>query len=78
MRVVSFKLNKELDGRIGRIAREKGVSRSAVIREAIEQFARRTAPRPGSALALAGKLVGSAKGLPRDLSTRKYEREFLG
>jgi predicted transcriptional regulator len=65
MRVVSLKLPEELDRELTRIARDRQASRSAVLREALETFARGS---QRSVTAAAGDLVGSLRG-PTDLST---------
>ena len=65
MRVVSIKLPEALDQELDEIARRRNASRSAVLREALESFARST---KRSVTAAAGDLVGSLRG-PRDLST---------
>ncbi len=64
-RIVSIKLDPELDHELGEIARRKKVSRSWVLREALREYAAR--PRR-SALDLAGDLAGSVQG-PEDLSS---------
>jgi predicted transcriptional regulator len=65
MRVVSLKLPAALDRTLSEIARRRNASRSAVLRQALESFAR--APNR-SVTALAEELVGSLAG-PTDLST---------
>ncbi|HLV22965.1 MAG TPA: ribbon-helix-helix domain-containing protein [Polyangiaceae bacterium] len=65
MRTVSFKLPAELDEALDEIARRRGTSRSAVVREALEALAK---GKRRSITALAGKLVGSVDG-PADLAS---------
>jgi metal-responsive CopG/Arc/MetJ family transcriptional regulator len=65
MRVVSFKLPDDLDRALTRMARERRATRSEVLREALETFARGS---DRSVTTAAGDLVGSLTG-PRDLST---------
>lgn len=67
MRTVSFKLPKDLDEELTRLARERGASRSALAREALESF---TKQGTRSVTALAGDLVGSVDG-PPDLSSNQ-------
>ena len=77
MRTVSFKLPRELDEMLTRVARARGVSRSAVLREALERYRQSGFVRPGSVLEAAGSLVGCLKGGPRDLSTNpRYMKGF--
>jgi Arc/MetJ-type ribon-helix-helix transcriptional regulator len=67
MRTVSFKLPRELDDALDELARSRGASRSALVREAIEALAK---GKRRSVTALAGDLVGSLEG-PTDLATNK-------
>ena len=64
MRVVSFKLPKGLDRELTELARRRSSSRSSVLRDALDLFAR--GPKR-SVTSAAGDLVGSLNG-PRDLS----------
>jgi predicted transcriptional regulator len=65
VRVISIKLPEHLERRLDELARERGSTRSAVLREALEAYANRSR---ASVTAAAGELVGSLAG-PRDLST---------
>lgn len=65
MRVVSIKLPEELDRKLSEIARRRNASRSAILREALESFARGS---KRSVTAAAGELVGSLRG-PHDLAS---------
>ena len=65
MRVVSIKLPEALDEQLTEIARRRNASRSAILREALESFARGSRR---SVVQAAGDLVGSVSG-PKDLST---------
>lgn len=74
MRPVTIKLPKNMEDQLDRLARQRGVSRAAIVREALRAYAARSTP---SALDLAGDLVGSLKGLPPDLSTNpKHMKDF--
>lgn len=74
MRSLPVKLAKHLDELLDRLARERGVSRSEVLRQALGAYAAKPAV---SALDLAGDLVGAFKGLPPDLSTNpRYLKGF--
>lgn len=73
MRSLSLKLPKHLDDLLDQLAKQRGLTRSAVLREALVAYAR---PKT-SLLDRAGDLVGSIKGLPRDLSyNKKYMEDF--
>jgi predicted transcriptional regulator len=65
MRATSVKLPESLDRRLAELSRLRKISRSALLREALEAFGDR---RGQSVSALACDLAGSLVG-PRDLST---------
>jgi len=62
---VSLKLPEDLDRALTQIARARKTSRSQVLRDALESYARGS---ERSVTVAAGKLVGSLRG-PRDLSS---------
>ncbi len=64
MKVVSFKLPEALDRELDGLARRRRSTRSAVLREALAAYARRSRR---SVTAAAGGLVGALRG-PRDLA----------
>jgi hypothetical protein len=66
MRTVSVKLPPPLAARLTRQARELRRSKSALIRQALEQ--QRSQPSKGTCLDLMEDICGSVRG-PRDLST---------
>ncbi len=66
MRVVSIKLPADLDKELTELARKRRLTRSAVVREALDSYARR--PRR-SVISAAGGLIGALKGGPVDLAT---------
>jgi metal-responsive CopG/Arc/MetJ family transcriptional regulator len=65
MRVVSIKLSQQLDEELSAIAKRRNASRSAILREALESFAKGSSR---SVTSVAADLVGSLRG-PKDLST---------
>lgn len=68
MKVLSLKLPDELDARICALATQRRSNKSEVVRSALDAYlAKEAAPQAGSALDLAGDLVGSLEG-PDDLS----------
>jgi predicted transcriptional regulator len=80
MRVVSIKLPEALDKQLTELARHRNVSRSAVLREALESFARGSRgsrASPGSVTQAAGDLVGSLQG-PRDLASHSKHMAGYG
>jgi hypothetical protein len=69
MITVSLKISPALDQAVEELAKRRGVSKSAVIREAIERYLSAGArPARGSFLALAKHLAGCVEG-PPDLSS---------
>jgi hypothetical protein len=73
MDLVSFKLPASLRKRLAEEARRRRVSQAAVIRESLEAaLLERPAARGQLTCAdLAGDLIGSVRGGPRDASTNK-------
>ena len=78
MRTMSLKLPDALHARIADLARRRGLSKSQVIRDAVEAALGngRRAKGP-SALELAGRLCGCLAG-PGDLSHNKKHMEDFG
>ena len=74
MRTVSFKLPGDLDDALSELARTRGASRSAVVREALEALAK---GKRRSVTSLAGDLVGSVDG-PDDLATNRKHMSGYG
>ena len=80
MKTISLKLEESLDERVAALAAQREVSKSAVIRAALEAYVRNETPsraRPGSALDLAGDLVGCLEG-PGDLSFNPAHMDGFG
>jgi predicted transcriptional regulator len=68
MKTLSLKLPDDLDARLAALATRQGASKSEVVRSALNAYlARGDDGTPGSALELAGELVGAFEG-PDDLS----------
>jgi metal-responsive CopG/Arc/MetJ family transcriptional regulator len=74
MRTTSLKLPEALDERLEELARSRHVSRSFILREALEAY---TASSGLSVTRAAGALVGALKG-PEDLSTAPEHLEGYG
>lgn len=77
MKPMSLKLSEDLQELIERLAAERHLSRSAVVREAIHMYAIAQTQSGDSAAALAGDLVGTLRG-PSDLSTAAKHLEGFG
>ena len=77
MNTISLKVPGSLALRLENEARQRGLSKSAVIRDALEEYLQTTsAENSGSALALAADLAGVLSG-PEDLSCNKdHLRDF--
>ena len=70
MSTLSLKLPERLLATLDRVARERRTTKSAVVREFLEQtLSAPKADREASCYDLAHDLAGSLKGLPRDLAT---------
>lgn len=75
---ISLKMPEPLAAEVAAVAHRMGVSKSALIREAIEMcLSGDETSRPRSALELVADLVGSCEG-PADLSTNKKYMEGFG
>jgi Arc/MetJ-type ribon-helix-helix transcriptional regulator len=74
MRTVSFKLPEDLDDALNELARTRRLSRSALVREALESLKK---GNRRSVTALAGELVGSVDG-PSDLATNRKHMSGYG
>jgi len=79
MRIISLKLPEDLLADLEREAKARRVSKSALVRESVEE-ALRNRPRRGAASCydLARDLAGSVKGLPRDLASNPKYMEGFG
>ena len=78
MKTLSLKLPEKLDTRVGDIARQRGTTKSEVVRNALEAYlAGEATSFSGSALNLAGDLVGVLDG-PDDLSYHQKHMRGYG
>lgn len=77
MSTVSLKVSDPLAARLTETARRRGISKSALIRDALQTYLRADhEARPGSALSEVADLAGILSG-PEDLSVnKKYLRNF--
>ena len=77
MNTISLKVPDPLADELAKVAQRQGVSKSALIRDALEAYLQtHGAERPSSALAQVADLRGILSG-PEDLSTNKdYLRKF--
>ncbi len=73
MRTISLKVPEALYAKLSELARRKGVSRSAVLREALEAFEGGASSFSSKARDLAGSLNG-----PKDLSTNPEHMAGFG
>jgi metal-responsive CopG/Arc/MetJ family transcriptional regulator len=79
MKTLSLKLPASLRAKLERAAKQRGQSKSEIVRAALEEFlnGRRSGKQRPSALELAGDLVGCVEG-PGDLSTNPKYMEGFG
>lgn len=77
MRTITLKLPDGLAARVSATVRRRGVSTSALVREALEdRLSRENGDRPGSCLDLAGDLRGALAGPPDLSSNRRHLRGY--
>ena len=79
MERINVRVDERLKSQLEAEAREKGVRPSDIVRQALEEHMQNCIPRP-NARQLAEKLgiLGSAPGLPADLSTNPKYMEGFG
>ena len=77
MSTVSLKMPEELATRLAAAARRRGMTRSALVRDALESYLRLVGPGNGSAAELARDLIGVVEG-PRDLSQHSKHLKGFG
>ncbi|HOZ48506.1 MAG TPA: hypothetical protein PLO37_19725 [Candidatus Hydrogenedentes bacterium] len=78
MKTLSFKLAEGLDQRLAATAKKQGMTRSDLVRMAIETFlSTEHQERPGSCLDLAGDLIGRIEA-PTDLSSNPRHMKGFG
>ena len=70
LKKLSLKISEAFDRKLATAVRRRGMQKSAVVRQALEQYLDNSSEiRCGSLLALAGDLVGCVKDAPAGLST---------
>jgi len=79
MKTITCKLPEKLDAEVTAAAREEGISKSEIVRKALEdQIGRMRGKKTHRAFDLVGNLSGSLNG-PADLLTNpKYMKDFGG
>ena len=78
MKTISFKLPEDLDAKLAALAKQRGTSRSQVIRDVLERFTNgHLRLKDESALALTQDLAGCVVG-PADLSVKKDHMKDFG
>jgi Ribbon-helix-helix protein, copG family len=79
MERINVRVDERLKSELEAEARERGLSPSDVVRQALlEHFGRRTPRENCRELAERLGILGSAKGLPSDLSTNPIHMEGFG
>lgn len=80
MNVFTIKISAALERDIARAARRQRISKSELARRAMQQYVSRSEAlsESRSAADLAGGLLGSIRGLPRDLSTNPGHLDDYG
>lgn len=72
---ISIKLPRTLSAKVSRLAKRRNVSRTEVVRDALEAY---TAADRSSAGGAVSDLKGCLRGLPRDLSTNPKHLKGYG
>jgi predicted DNA-binding protein len=79
MNTISLKLPKALNAKLAVTAKRRGASKSAIVREAIEDYFERNGSAPSLSVAeLARELIGCVDGGPLDLSYNKKHMKGFG
>jgi len=79
MRTITCKLPAKLDAELTAAAREEGISKSEVVRKALEdRVGRRRGRKRRRAFDLVGNLSGSLDGPADILTNPKYMKDFGG
>lgn len=79
MKAISLKIPDHLDARLAETARQRGASKSAIVREAVEaMLAASATPGKASCFELAADLIGGVRGGPDDLSHNPRHLEGYG
>ena len=79
MVTVTVKLPPSLASQVAAEARQKRVSKSALIRDSLQRrYAKSASHRKPTVGELVGHLAGKLKGAPSDLSTNKKHMEGFG
>jgi predicted transcriptional regulator len=79
MNTISLKVPKALNAKLAVTAKRRGASKSAIVREAIEDyFARNGTTSSLSVAELAKELIGCVDGGPPDLSYNKKHMKGYG
>lgn len=77
MKTIAIKLSDDLLAKIQHAAKKRGETKSAVLREALEEYFSKKNQDTGSCLDLARDLAGSLEG-PPDLSTNPLHMDHYG
>jgi Arc/MetJ-type ribon-helix-helix transcriptional regulator len=77
MKTISLRLPESLDTQLTAAARQRGITRSALVREALQVYLSGGGAAEPSAYDLVSDLLGSVEG-PGDLSTDKARMEGYG
>lgn len=79
MKVLSLKVPETLDRKLSAVVKRRGMQKSVVVREALEQYLDESREvRSGSFLDLAGDLIGCVKDAPTDLSSNPKRLDGYG
>jgi metal-responsive CopG/Arc/MetJ family transcriptional regulator len=79
MKTISLKLSDQLHDRLVRVAKDKNITKSEILRIAVEEYlAGRNGEKRLTMRDLVGDLAGCLKGGPPDLATNPKHMEGFG
>jgi hypothetical protein len=78
MTTITCKIPRQLDALLSAEARKKRVSKSEIVRQAIQERVRRRGGKSARAIDLVRHIAGSVKGGPKDLSSNPKYLEDVG
>jgi hypothetical protein len=75
---MSIKLPRALSNKVARLAKRRNVSRTEIVKDALEAYTSDEGPTSTGAGSAVNDLKGCLKGLPRDLSTNPKHLKGYG
>lgn len=77
MQTISLKVPDDLLAQLSKEAKARGLTKSSLVRQSLEQALRQATPGAASCYDLARDLAGAVEGMPKDLTENpKYMKGF--